>query len=399
MKKKVPLITGLFALFAAQSLSAQLVNNGAKIFSGQNALIYVNNTVVHKAGELIHNGTLIVAGNWINKTVNSPGFASASSGTVKFTASKAEFSGNGTTVFPKLVFASDGLFTMHTNIGAAISLSLGNAELTTNSNQFTVYNTEPAAVQFDQGFISTGTNGLLVRYLKENLDYIYPLGSKKLGLKRFLVLKPNNATKQIVGAALIANDVNLDGFERSRTADGIGEINKEFYHILKRVEGSANIDATFLTTAAEPFNSLINWTAKDQWEKALPTVLKDNSNVVAGLSKSFFHQAMNLPIGFSIPFAFSQIKTASALVLFNAFSPDGDGKNETWEIKNIDAYPDNELKIFDRSGNLVFRANGYSSTTFWDGATAGSGTYIYVLRVKVDGKDEFFKGTITMVKN
>ncbi|MGV3545722.1 MAG: gliding motility-associated C-terminal domain-containing protein [Pedobacter sp.] len=46
--------------------------------------------------------------------------------------------------------------------------------------------------------------------------------------------------------------------------------------------------------------------------------------------------------------------------MYNAFSPDGDGKNDTWEVKNIDAFPDNDLKIFDRSGNLVYRMNSYN---------------------------------------
>ena len=76
----------------------------------------------------------------------------------------------------------------------------------------------------------------------------------------------------------------------------------------------------------------------------------------------------------------------------NAFTPDGDGINEVWVIKGIESYPDNQLTVFNRWGNVVFSADGYLNT--WDGTSNSSlnvggtelptGTYFYVL----DTKDE-----------
>ncbi len=62
----------------------------------------------------------------------------------------------------------------------------------------------------------------------------------------------------------------------------------------------------------------------------------------------------------------------TCLVIPNAFSPNGDGFNDLWIIENIDFYPQVDLKIFDRWGNLVY-ITGNAADEPWDGITmAGS---------------------------
>lgn len=76
-------------------------------------------------------------------------------------------------------------------------------------------------------------------------------------------------------------------------------------------------------------------------------------------------------------------KTESCgLVIYDAFSPGKiDGKNDTWVIDNISAYPDIKVKIFNIWGKEVFTSNGYDEP--WDGTYQGnelpSGTYYYVI--------------------
>lgn len=81
----------------------------------------------------------------------------------------------------------------------------------------------------------------------------------------------------------------------------------------------------------------------------------------------------------------------------NVLTPNGDGKNDKWVIKNIDSYPDNELKIFDRSGRLVFSQRNYNNT--WDGKVNGNplaeGTYYYFL--SISGGAKTAKGFITII--
>ncbi len=78
-------------------------------------------------------------------------------------------------------------------------------------------------------------------------------------------------------------------------------------------------------------------------------------------------------------------------------TPNGDGKNDRWVIRNIDSYQDNELKIFDRSGRLVFSQRNYNNT--WDGKVNGyplaEGTYYYFL--SISGGARTAKGFITII--
>jgi gliding motility-associated-like protein len=83
----------------------------------------------------------------------------------------------------------------------------------------------------------------------------------------------------------------------------------------------------------------------------------------------------------------------------NIMTPNGDGKNDKFVIDNIDYYPNNTLKIFDRSGRIVYTKRGYANE--WDGTYNGSqlasDTYYYILDFGTNARQ--FKGHITIIKN
>ncbi len=47
------------------------------------------------------------------------------------------------------------------------------------------------------------------------------------------------------------------------------------------------------------------------------------------------------------------------------YSPNNDGINDTWHIKGIENYPQSNVKIFNRFGNMVYEMQGYDNS--WDG--------------------------------
>jgi gliding motility-associated-like protein len=71
------------------------------------------------------------------------------------------------------------------------------------------------------------------------------------------------------------------------------------------------------------------------------------------------------------------------VIIPNTFTPNGDGINDKWDIQKIEDYPNCELKVFSRYGQLVYSSNGYRIP--WDGTYKGSllptGTYYYILNL------------------
>ncbi len=86
------------------------------------------------------------------------------------------------------------------------------------------------------------------------------------------------------------------------------------------------------------------------------------------------------------------------LVIPNAFTPNGDGINDTWNIKYIDTYPGNTVDVFNRYGEKVYSSIGYS--TPWDGTFRGTplppGTYYYIINPKNGRKT--ISGNVTIIR-
>ncbi|TKC55567.1 T9SS type B sorting domain-containing protein [Pedobacter hiemivivus] len=101
----------------------------------------------------------------------------------------------------------------------------------------------------------------------------------------------------------------------------------------------------------------------------------------------------------SFSFTIKVLSDFAKLNVTNILTPNGDGFNDKWLIYNIDLYPDNEVKVYDRAGRLVYSKRGYDNS--WDGSYNGSqlaeSTYYYV----IDFGSGFgkLKGFITLVRD
>lgn len=86
------------------------------------------------------------------------------------------------------------------------------------------------------------------------------------------------------------------------------------------------------------------------------------------------------------------------LVPATVFTPNSDGKNDTWTVLFIEMYPQAEVFVYSKTGKQVFNASGYQSD--WDGKFNGNplptGSYMYFIDLK-DGSEPM-RGYLDIVR-
>ena len=89
----------------------------------------------------------------------------------------------------------------------------------------------------------------------------------------------------------------------------------------------------------------------------------------------------------------------------NAFSPNGDGKNDTWQIYGETATMKQlQVWVFDRIGEKVFESEDINF--MWDGTFKGKpapiGVYTYEMKIvwndNTANSNSVYKGSITLLK-
>jgi gliding motility-associated-like protein len=81
------------------------------------------------------------------------------------------------------------------------------------------------------------------------------------------------------------------------------------------------------------------------------------------------------------------------MIIYNGFTPNGDGMNDFFTIDNIEKFPNNKVFIYNRWGNKIFSTSGYhNQNNNWDGKLNGkvvaAGTYFYLV---VDSSEKLMK--------
>lgn len=91
------------------------------------------------------------------------------------------------------------------------------------------------------------------------------------------------------------------------------------------------------------------------------------------------------------------VKLFKGIFIPNAFTPNNDGLNDTWNIPALDAYPNFELFVFNRYGEVVFKNSKVNQS--WDGRfklnPLPAGAYPYFINLNVD--NQILKGTVMII--
>lgn len=289
------------------------------------------------------------------------------------------------------------------------ALNLNDRELETQEHSMFVENTSLSAITrsstLEGGFVSSTTNGSLVRYTDQIDDYLFPVGSSDQNLRyRPVDVHPNSTTASEFGVRLANNNPNNDGLSTTNgSISGLTDVyNLNFYHTVTRNKGDgvyADLSVHYDSYADGNYTGMYFWDdEKKQWRNAMNTSI--------GPVKYFGYASERRSLW---PFTrandkhFILVREGSGMTdsIPNIFTIDGDGINETLHItsRNLKSFT---LMIYNRWGNLIFESN--SPEIDWDGRTlAGSevpgGVYFYILKY-TDENDEQknTNGTFTLVR-
>ena len=204
-----------------------------------------------------------------------------------------------------------------------------------------------------------------------------------------------------------------------KITDSFGCVSRDSVNVGLYVQAVQDNSTTNMNFAVD-INVLINDLPKKKLNPATLRIITSPQNGIATVvgdslvsysPNQYFVGSDNFV--YSICDYFQNCDQATVLVLVNdlpffipeAFSPNGDGINDEFEIKGLTKYKTVDIEVFNRWGNVIYQSKNYGKGQgkdgFWDGtASQGvrtgsgqvpSGTYFYVL--KLDGKEKI-NGTI-----
>ena len=96
------------------------------------------------------------------------------------------------------------------------------------------------------------------------------------------------------------------------------------------------------------------------------------------------------------------VNVTPAIIVPNTFTPNGDGKNDLWNISRIENFPECAVTVYDRWGQKVYYAVGYTNENGWDGTNRGAflpaSTYYYIIDLRTGIEEvDIVSGSITVV--
>ncbi|AMR27329.1 hypothetical protein A0257_09635 [Hymenobacter psoromatis] len=179
---------------------------------------------------------------------------------------------------------------------------------------------------------------------------------------------------------------------RLSTADACGQAvtlvsNGVVVRILPPVVVNAGPDKDILAGSSVLLEGTADGTYPVMWTPALGLTFPGN-NPLQPLAAPLVTTTYTLSAGVGGCASSSQVTVTvhPAIRIPNVFTPNGDGRDDTWQIEFIDQYPDNTVTVFNRWGSKIFSTENYSRANEWRGDINGQpapvGTYYYVVVTK-----------------
>lgn len=242
-----------------------LVNSGAAGLIDNRGEVRVYGNIVNDATINGNNDSIKLTGDWINNNTYT-----GNNSWVDFFGNNELITGNVVTTFNNLRTRGASTVKRQTlNAVTRAQLQLVDAELATDNYQMLVTNTDPAAISWTTGFVSSIDTGNLARTTNSTNVYVFPTGSPSYNnppsLFRPATVAPASSANNTYAAALVKGDATNDGYDRSLLDTSLCAVNPHFYHRLYHNNGSDAVAlAMFYDASADG-----NWSLNAHWKNNL----------------------------------------------------------------------------------------------------------------------------------
>jgi gliding motility-associated-like protein len=239
----------------------------------------------------------------------------------------------------------------------------------------TVTQTNPSCSQSSNGSVTvTGAGGTLPYMYNMNggpYQVSGVFGSLIAGTYSFTVLDANLCVSNVSASILAPADITIGSTSKDASCPGVAD---------------GNITLS-ITGGIQPYNVI--------WSDGATT--KDRTNVADGTYSVVVTDANGCASSQDV--VVGVIGSENCLVIPDIITPNNDGYNDTWIIKNIDLFPNAEISVFTRWGKLVFNTKNIAANP-WDGRYKGellpTDSYHYVLHLN-DGSQPR-SGVISIIR-
>lgn len=194
-------------------------------------------------------------------------------------------------------------------------------------------------------------------------------------------------TDGVVASGSIAwlKPVDSTSYTVTGTSLGCSDVISVVVNVANKPEASAGPDRTIMEGSSVQLQGSVKgdsiqfyWTPDYQI-----TGLQSLQPYVNPLGDTSYMLTAQSLIGCGMAQDIVRIHVLKKLGIPNAFSPNGDGINDTWMIDGIESYNNAEVQVFDRFGRQVIKTTRFRG---WNGTLNGKklpmGTYYYLIDVK-----------------
>ncbi|MCC9019556.1 gliding motility-associated C-terminal domain-containing protein [Flavobacterium lipolyticum] len=413
MKKKNNMLF-FGVLFFVTTVEAQITNTGKLTISPGTVFSSKFNFENSSSGAILNDGELVILSDFNNDGLVF--FTDSQYSNTKFIGKKNQrITGSSPAEFTKfndLIFDNDSKQPAFI-VSGKLSVS-GNTDFRkgiVNTGRFN----GSIVYEIDANHFNTSNESHIEGYAekKGNTDFTFPIGDKSL--YRYAKITSINASagSSIIGKYFLENS-NLS-FPHSSRAGNLEQIDNKQYWEIENHSGYAEIMITLSwdkeTTSDFIWKDLKNMMGNEdvltivRWDKDKKLWIDEGGVAEVNDNESGTVTTFSKISGFGI-FALAKIKRSTKndgyVFVYNAVSPNNDGKNDFFKIEGIQKYPNNRVTIFNRWGAKVFETtnydsrgnvfNGYSQSQgkseFNNDSTLPTGTYFYVLSYEVKSGED-----------